>query len=67
MINWLGRLTMIRVVWCFQVSPQSPICHLQNIFYMPRHPQGLGDPFIETNGSGVRMGKDTLGPNELVL
>lgn len=33
MINWLGRLAMIKVVWGFQVSPKLPICHSRNILY----------------------------------
>lgn len=68
MINWLRRLTVIRVVWGFLVSPRLPICHLQNTLCAHElHLKGLGDSFIEIDGSGTRAGKDVPGLNELVL
>lgn len=68
MINWLVRLTMIKAVWCFQVSALLPICHLQNTLCAHElHLKGLGDSLMEIDGSGMRVGKDASGLNELVF
>ena len=56
------------MVLCFQVSSQLPICHLQNILCACEpHLKSLGVSLIEIDNSGIRVGKDISGLNELVL
>lgn len=42
MIKWLQRLTVIRVVWCFQVSTVLHICHSLDPTHGPWSPVSKG-------------------------
>jgi hypothetical protein len=66
MINWLRRLTMLRVGGVSRLLPRLPICHWLNTLYVPMSCILRAGRRVEINDS-VRVGKDSSDLNEFVL
>lgn len=62
MIKWLQRLTVIRVVWCFQVSTVLHICHSLDPTHGPWSPvsKGLQSELVVIYQLGVDKPKNAF-------